>query len=85
MYCIWFSFTKHYLQPVIESLREEGLVTIHDYLSASRNSLGMGECAVDKDNYISFNTRVQPVARESDELELTDISGQPKYVIGNEV
>ena len=40
---------------------------------------------MDKDNYISFNTRVQPVARESDELELTDISGQPKYVIGNEV
>ena len=40
---------------------------------------------VNKDEYVLHNGRVQPVARESDDLALTDLSAQPKFVIGNEV
>ena len=40
---------------------------------------------VSKDEYISHNGRVQPVARESDDLTLTDLSAEPKFVIGNDV
>ena len=40
---------------------------------------------VNKDEYISHNGRVQPVARESDDLALTDLSAAPKFVIGNDV
>lgn len=40
---------------------------------------------MNKDEYVLHNGRVQPVARESDDLALTDLSAQPKFVIGNEV
>lgn len=40
---------------------------------------------IDKEKYLTYNSRVQPVARESEDLSLTDLSGQPPYVIGTEV
>lgn len=47
--------------------------------------MGMGRCEVERGEYLTFNSRVQPVARESDELLWTDISKRPRFVIGNEV
>ncbi len=35
--------------------------------------------------YLAHNSRVQPEARESEELSMTDISAQPRCLIGNEV
>ena len=47
--------------------------------------MGMGGCEVERGEYLVFNSRVQPVARESEELLWTDVSGKPRCVIGNEV
>ena len=40
---------------------------------------------VDREEYVSHNGRVQPVARDSDDLTLTDVTAKPKFVIGNDV
>ena len=42
-------------------------------------------CEVERGEYLTFNSRVQPVARESDELLWTDVSKKPRFIIGNEV
>ena len=34
---------------------------------------------------MNFNARVQPVAKESDELSLTNLADQPRCVVGGEV
>ena len=47
--------------------------------------MGMGRCEVERGEYLTFNSRVQPVARESDELLWTDVSKKPRFIIGNEV
>lgn len=45
----------------------------------------MNNFPIDKEKYVTYNSRVQPVARDSDELSLTDLSGHPRCVVGTEV
>lgn len=45
----------------------------------------MGECEVERGEYVAFNGRIQPVARNSEDLSCTDISAQPRFIIGNDV
>lgn len=40
---------------------------------------------MDKRGYTERNSHVQPKTKMSDELSLTDLSGNPSFVIGNEV
>ena len=62
------------------------MASILDCLDACRIASSMVDYKhVNKDEYISHNGRVQPVARESEDLALTDVSAQPKFVIGNDV
>lgn len=73
------------ITPELEAQRNDGLISIRQSISASRSSLGMANFPIDKEKYLTYNSRVQPVARESDELSLTDLSSQPRCVIGTEV
>ena len=77
--------THGHLQPELESQRQNGLASIQQSLAESRAAMGMGGCEVERGEYLMFNSRVQPVARESEELLWTDVSGKPRFVIGNEV
>ena len=72
-------------QPDLESQREDGLANIRQCLAESRAGLGLLGCEVERGRYSEHNTRVQPVARDSDELALTDVSTKPRFVIGNDV
>ena len=60
-------------------------MSIRQSISASRSTLGMTNFPIDKEKYLTYNSRVQPVARESDELSLTDLNTKPHCVIGTEV
>ena len=61
------------------------MVAIRQALAENRACLGLVDCEVDREEYTTYNLRAQPVARESDDLALTDISRKPNYVIGNDV
>lgn len=50
-----------------------------------RTGAGIRDTEVNVREYVTHNSRVQPVVRESEELSLTDLSGQPHCVIGNDV
>jgi len=60
-------------------------MSIRQSISSARASLGVTNYPIDKDKYLNYNSRMQPVARESDELSLTNLAGQPHCVIGSEV
>ena len=61
------------------------MMSIRQSISSARASLGVTNYPIDKDKYLNYNSRMQPVARESDELSLTSLAGQPHCVIGSEV
>ena len=73
------------LQAELESQREEGLESVRRALADYRASLNVNCVQVQRAKYAEYNSRQQPVSRESDELSLTDLSGNPNFVIGNEV
>ena len=73
------------MQPELESQRNEGLRSICQSISSARSVLGVTIYPIDREKYLTYNSRVQPVARESEDLSLTDLSGQPSYIIGTEV
>ena len=73
------------IQPEIEIQREEGLASIMSYLDDCRVAASMLNYNVDRAEYVSHNGRVQPVARDSDDLTLTEVTAKPKFVIGNDV
>ena len=50
-----------------------------------REECGIRDTEVNVREYLAHNSRVQPIARESEELLLTDVSTQPHCVVGNEV
>lgn len=54
-------------------------------LADYRASLDVASCDVRPSEYAEFNSQQQPRLRESDELSLTDLTGDPSFVIGNEV
>ena len=80
-----YSFLLFSHQPDLESQRGSGLAEIRKALAACRSSLGVAEGTVGVEKYATHNSRVQPVARDSDDLSLTDITTNPKVIIGNEV
>ncbi len=61
------------------------MVSIRQSISSARASLGVTNYPIDKDKYLNYNSRMQPVARDSDELSLTSLASQPRCIIGNEV
>ena len=69
----------------LESQREEGLESVRRALADYRASLNVNCVQAQRAKYAEYNSRQQPVLRESDELSLTDLSGSPNFVIGNEV
>lgn len=73
------------IQAEVEIQREEGLASIMGYLDDCRVAASMLNYNVDRAEYVSHNGRVQPIARDSDDLTLTDVTAKPKYVIGNDV
>lgn len=73
------------IQPETEIQREEGLASIMTYLDDCRVAASMINYNIDRAEYVSHNGRVQPVARDSDDLTLTDVTAKPKFVIGNDV
>ena len=86
MYSVCACMCAHLLiQPDIEIQREEGLASIMSYLDDCRVAASMLNYNVDRAEYVSHNGRVQPVARDSDDLTLTDVTAEPRFVIGNDV
>lgn len=77
--------THTHTQSELESQRNDGLVSIRQSISSARSALSLTNFPIDKDKYLMYNSRVQPEARESDELSLTDLASKPRCVIGTEV
>ena len=73
------------MQPELEKQRAEGLVSIRQSISAARAALSVTNYPIDREKYLNSNARVQPLARESDELSLTNLADQPHCVVGSEV
>ncbi len=73
------------IQPEFEIQREEGLASIMGYLDNCRVAASMLNYNADRAEYVSHNGHVQPIARDSDDLTLTDVTVKPKFVIGNDV
>ena len=71
-------------QPELEGQRENGLEAIRKALAETRASLGIGGWKDGRRECVTFNSRTQPVARESDDLSFTDVSSQLAFIIGNE-
>ncbi|CAI8013599.1 Actin-related protein 8 [Geodia barretti] len=69
----------------LKSQREEGLEAVRRALKDYRRSLDVAGRDVDTAEYTEFNQRQGPAERESSELSLTDLSGNPTFVIGSEV
>ena len=72
-------------QAELEGQREDGLEAVRRALADYRASLDINSPEVHVSEYAEFNSRQQPQLRESDDLSLTDLSGDPSFVIGNEV
>ena len=73
------------MQDELKSQREEGLEAVRRALKDYRRSLDVAGRDVDTAEYTEFNQRQGPAERESSELSLTDLSGNPTFVIGSEV
>ena len=69
----------------MKSQREEGLEAVRRALKDYRRSLDVAGRDVDTAEYTEFNQRQGLAERESSELSLTDLSGNPTFVIGSEV
>ncbi len=69
----------------METVRDHSLSKVEDSLERIRVGLGIHNTEVNLREYLAYNSLVQPEARESEELSLTDISNKPRCLIGNEV
>ncbi|XP_064406302.1 actin-related protein 8-like isoform X2 [Halichondria panicea] len=73
------------ITPALEDARDSSLSKIQESLELLRAGAGIHDTEVNVREYLAHNSRVQPEARESEELSMTDISAQPRCLIGNEV
>ncbi len=69
----------------MQIVREYSLSKVQDSLERVRGGSGIHNTEVNLREYLAHNSNVQPEARESEELSLTDVSNQPHCLIGNEV
>ena len=85
VYTLGVEVTMFSSQAELEGQREDGLEAVRRALADYRASLDVSTREVHVSEYTEFNSRQQPQSRESDDLSLTDLTGDPGFVIGNEV